>query len=205
MRNFIFAFIISLFFIEHGYAQEKAFINHTDFGLSFGRVQIWDGNYNTRVNISFSSFNGVRINPNHAVGFVVGIDTYPNLTLMPLAFAWRGFLEKGKRTSPFAGFDLGYSSAWMENRTSNDFSEQWYEGGLMASPTIGIKRNSKKGNYAFTWSLGYKRQNATYFDGIKELQIASSLNSNDLPPGFSSVREEAYIFNSLFFKWGLIF
>lgn len=205
MKYFISVFLILLTGLGQSHAQEKAFINHTDIGLTFGQVKVWEGNYDTRVNFTFQSFNGARVSPNHAVGFLIGVDTYPNLTLMPLAFGWRGFMEKGKRTSPFAGFDLGYSSAWMENRTSNEFSEQWYEGGLYLSPMVGIKRNSKNDNHAFTWSIGYKRQYASFYDGIRELQGGNSVNSNNLPPGFSSVREEAYIFNSLVVKWGLVF
>jgi hypothetical protein len=205
MKYLIPLVLILCIYVEQGHAQQKAFINHTDFGLTFGQVKVWEGNYDPRFNFTFQSFNGARINTNNAVGFLIGVDTYPNLTLMPLAFGWRGFLEKGKRTSPFSSFDLGYGSAWMEKRTVNEFSEQWYEGGFYLSPAFGIKRNSKKGSHSFTWSLGYKRQYASFYDGIKDLSFGNSRISNDLPPGFSSVRKEAYIFNSLFIKWGIIF
>jgi hypothetical protein len=195
------------FFISFGqsHAQEKSFINHTELGVSFGQVKMWEGNYDTRVNFTFQSFNGAWVNPHHAIGFLIGVDTYPNLTLMPFAFGWRGFYNKGKRTSPFAGFDLGYSSAWMEKRISNDFSDQWYEGGLLLSPMVGIKRKSKKGSHAFTWSAGFKRQYASFYDGVRDPFSSSSPDTNNLPPGYSSIREESYILNSLIVKWGVIF
>ena len=170
-----------------------------------GRVKIWDNNFDSRMNFSIQSFNGVRIDKNHAIGFLLGLDTYPSFNLMPMAFGWRGFLEKGKRNTPIAGFDIGMGSAILEKREVNEWSETWYEGGLLVSPQIGLRRNSKKGTHAFTWTLGFKRQHAYFYEGVRNVFGTANATVNRLPPGFSSIREEAYVFNSLLFKWGLLF
>lgn len=172
--------------------------------MSFGQVKTDFDGYTTRVNFSFQSLNGVMINKYHATGFLVGIDTYPNLTLMPLGLGWRGFLDKGKRNTLFAGMDLGAASAVFEKRVESEWTESWYEGGLFLNPSIGIRRQSKKGNHATVLSIGYKRQEANFYEGSKEFGF-SSFRDPSLPPGFVSGRKEEYVFNSLALKWGLIF
>jgi len=205
IRIFLFLFLALLLWFNPAFAQNKVYINHTEFGPMIGRVKVWDNNFDPRVNFSIQSFNGVRIDKNHALGFLLGLDTYPNFNLVPMAIGWRGFLEKGKRTTPFAGFDIGKGSAILEKREVNEWGETWYEGGFLASPQIGLRRNSKKGTHAFTWSLGFKRQHAFFYEGVRDFFGTGTTQANNLPPGFSSVREEAYVFNSLLLKWGLMF
>lgn len=206
MKKLLFALTFILLSGFSGMAQENNFFSQTEIGPMLGRVKVWDGNHDLRVNFSLESFNGVKVNPNHAIGLLLGLNSYPDIKLMPIAFGWRGFKENGKRTSPYAGIDIGYASAWLEKRTVNEWSEQWYEGGFLFSPSLGIKRNSKNGKRAYTWSLGYKRQSAFYYDGIKSgIGNLSNAAESRLPRGFNSVREESYIFNSLLVKWGIIF
>ena len=191
-------------FLGEAYSQERTFFNQTEIGALFGKVKTDFEGYTTRANFSFQTLNGVWINKYHATGFLVGVDTYPNLTLMPLGLGWRGFLDKGKRHTLFAGMDLGAASTMLEKRVETEWTESWYEGGIFINPNIGIRRKSKKGKHTFAWSLGYKRQEATFFEGNKEIGF-SSFRDPSLPPGFNSVRQEEYIFNSLVLKWGLIF
>lgn len=198
-------FLIFLFGFNPVFSQEKAFISHTEIGPMIGRLKVWDNNFDARVNFSFQTFNGARINKYHAVGFLVGLDTYPSFNLVPMAFGWRGFLDKEKRNTPFAGFDIGKGSAILEKREVIEWSETWYEGGFLVSPQIGIRRNSKKGNHAFTWSLGFKRQHAFFYEGVRDFFGTTNRQDGNLPPGFSSVREESYVFNSLLVKWGVMF
>jgi len=197
-------FLALFSFVVKAYSQEKTFFNQTDFGTSFGQVKTYVEEYNTRVNFSFQTLNGVNINKFHAIGFLVGVDTYPNLTLMPLGLGWRGFLDKGKRHTLFAGMDVGAASAMLEKRQRDEWNESWYDGGLFYNPSVGLRRKSKKGNHAFVWSLGYKRQEAAFYEGTKDIGL-SSFRDLSIPPGFNSVRKEEYIFNSLILKWGLVF
>lgn len=206
MKKLLFALALTLSSGISGLAQENSFFSQTEIGPMLGRVKVWDDSHDLRVNFSLESFNGVKVKPNHALGLLLGINSYPDLKLMPIAFGWRGFKENGKRTSPYAGIDIGYASAWMEKRTANEWSEQWYEGGFMFSPSLGIKRNSKNGKRAYTWSLGYKRQYAFFYDGMKSgTGNLSNIGESSLPPGFISIREESYVFNSLLIKWGIAF
>jgi hypothetical protein len=100
MRTAFFLFLILIFWQEQSFAQQKTYINHTEIGPMFGRVKISENNFDPRINFSFQTFNGARIDKYHAVGFLIGLDTYPNFNLIPMAFAWRGFWEKGKRSTP---------------------------------------------------------------------------------------------------------
>lgn len=201
----IIIFLVFLFGYSPVFSQNGAYINHTEFGSMIGRVKVWNNNFDPRINFSFQTFNGVKIDQHHAVGFLVGLDTYPNFNLVPMAFGWRGFLDKGKRNTPFGGFDIGKGSAILEKREVNDWSETWYEGGFLVSPQIGVRRNSKKRNHAFTWSLGFKRQHAFFYEGVRDFFGTPNSSGSNLPPGFSSVREESYVFNSLLVKWGVMF
>jgi hypothetical protein len=204
MKINLLLFLVLFSGLKETYSQEKSFFSQTDFGTSLGQVKTDFGEYTTRVNFTFQTFNGVRINKYHSTGFLVGVDTYPNLTLMPLGLGWRGFLDKGKRHTLFAGMDLGAASALFEKRVETEWTESWYEGGLFFNPSIGIRRQSKKGKYTAAWSIGYKRQEATFNQGTKEFGF-SSFQHASIPPGFNALRKEEYIFNSLVLKWGLIF
>src|SRR5690554_1133796 len=145
------------------YAQSGNYINHTELGPLIGKINDTD----TRVNFSIQSFNGIRIHPHHAVGFLVGIDSYPGFVLMPLGLGWRGVSDKGNRTSPYASLDVGYGSALFEKRQKENFMESWYEGGLLLSPAVGIHRKSKSQRRAFTWSIGLKHQKASFYEGFR--------------------------------------
>jgi hypothetical protein len=92
----------------------------------------------------------------------------------------------------------------LEKKVETEWTESWYEGGLFMNPSIGIRRQSKKRNHSYFLSIGYKRQEANFFEGSKEIGF-SSFRDASLPPGFISVRKEEYVFNSLVLKWGLIF
>ena len=182
-------------------AQYGNYVNHTELGPLFGKINDKD----SRVNFSIQSFNGIRIHPNHALGFLVGLDSYPGFVLMPISPGWRGIWDRGNRTSPYASLDIGYSSALLEKRQRENFLESWYEGGVLLSPAIGIQRKSKSRRHAFTWSIGFKHQKTSFYEGIRIPGLSTDTNNPKLPPGFRSVREEAYVLNSLFVKWGLVF
>ena len=193
--------VILLLMAYYGYGQSAAYVNHTELGPLLGKINDTD----RRVNFSLQSFNGIRIHPSHSLGFLVGLDSYPGFVLMPLAVGWRGVLDRGKRTSLYTALDIGYGSALLEKRQRDNFWESWYEGGLLISPAVGIQRKSKSRRHAFTWSIGFKHQKAYFYEGFRIPGPSTDTNNPDLPPGFRSVREEAYVLNSLFIKWGIAF
>jgi hypothetical protein len=183
------------------FGQTSAYVNHTEVGPLIGKVSE-DGK---RLNFSFQTFNGIQLNRYHELGFLIGLDSYPGFKLMPLAIGWRGILDKDKKISPYASMDFGYGSAWLEKRMIENQMESWYQGGTYISPAIGLRKKSKKGDMAFTWSAGFKRQNAFFYEGFRMQGFISGDEENNLPPGFSSIREESYIFNSLYLKIGIVF
>ena len=201
MNKWIPFLLLFQFLAIPGHGQFSAFVNHTEIGPLIGQVN----DTNRRLNFSFQSFNGVKFHPNHSVGFLIGLDSYPGFNLMPLALGWRSILDKGEMTSPYLSLDIGYGSAWLENRQRENQMEYWYQGGFMVSPAIGIQKRSKNGGHAFSWSIGYKKQNASFYEGHKVSGLSKETSNPLLPPGFQSVREESYVLNSLFIKWGIVF
>jgi hypothetical protein len=203
----IFAIIVLMmcFLVNASMAQQESifprFINHTEMGTLLGKVRDLD----KRVNFSIQSFNGVRVNRFHAVGFLVGLDTYPGFNLMPFALGWRGILDKDKKLAPYASLDLGYSSSWMQHKTVDANMEYWKQGGSYFSPSLGILVNPSKSAMVYSLSIGYKRQNAFYYEGFRDPQSQSRIPSEDLPTGCASILKEAYVFNSLYLKMGIIF
>jgi hypothetical protein len=186
-------------------AGAQKYFNQTDFGVLFGRVEAFEGKFDPRLNFTFTTFHGVRILPAHVVGFSVGIDTYPGLTMMPLALGWRGFREKGKKYTWFAGMDLGGGSTLLQRTERNEWSESWFDGGIMVSPSIGLRKDTKQRKHSFVWSMGYRRQEATFYEGFYDFSGNQPFFNSNIPAGFSSVRTEKYAFNSFFIKWGLMF
>lgn len=201
MKKWILLLVLLQFLVFKGHGQSSSYVNHTELGPLIGEL---DG-LETRVNFSFQTFNGVKIHPNHSLGFLVGVDSYPGFTLMPLAIGWRGVHHRGERTSPFASLDLGYGSALLAKRQRENLTESWYAGGLLISPAIGLQRKSRSGRHAFSWSIGFKRQKASFYEGQRIPGLSKTFPDPVLPPGFQSIKEESYLLNSLFIKWGIVF
>ena len=187
------------------HAQAQRYFGQTDVGMLLGRVESVEREYDGRLNFTFSTFHGVRVNPSHVVGFSVGIDTYPGMTLVPMALGWRGFREKGKKFTWFGAFDIGGGSAMLTKKEQTEWSESWFDGGIFISPSIGLRKDTKDGLYSFLWTVGYKRQNASFYEGYYDFSRTQPFFNANIPPGFNSVRTEDYTFNSFFFKWGLMF
>ncbi|RZS96437.1 hypothetical protein [Cecembia calidifontis] len=193
--------LLAFIFLGKANAQERVVIHHLEVGPMLGRVQNWDNSLNNRTNLSIQNYLGVKVDKHHAVGISVGLDTYPGIYLVPIAFGWRGFLDHDKKVVPYLGLDIGHAAAFLNGREKNEFSESWYEGGLLLSPLAGIRLRTKSGKRDYSLSLAYRRQQAYFFEGRK----SEGISIPGLPPGFSSLREEAYIFNSLIAKLGIFF
>lgn len=210
MNGKIVCLILLLFFsFVKALAQEKAYFQQTELGFLWGKgVKNWEGDYENRMNFSFSTFHGAKITPHHVLGFSFGYDAYEEIDLIPIALGWRGFLGKEDKARLFAGLDLGGGAAFLEKKETTQWSTSWYEGGMMIHPSVGIRIPARKGNWALSTSLGYKRQQASYFQGFMDRSGLSSsalpVNSN-LPRGFSSLNETNYLFHSLVFRMGVMF
>lgn len=181
------------------YAQRGAFFHQTEAGPSFGQVKNWNDELDTRINFSFQTLNGVHINSKHALGVLLGVDTYPNFVLAPVAFGWRGTWDMKGRNKFLYGIDMGYASAFLEKRIQDNFTERWFEGGLLVSPNIGWRLKSKSENFDYSFSLAFRRQHAYFFEGTR----GEGAPLPGLPPGFSAIREESYIFNNLILRFGI--
>jgi len=187
--------------IAHAAGQSGEYVNHTEFGVLLGKTTGLD----QRINFSVQSFNGIKINSYNEVGILVGHDSYPLVNLVPLAVGWRGMQTVGKRVTPYASFDIGYASAVFNKRNVEGTFESWHQGGLYLSPAFGIRHQSKDPNLAFSWSIGFKRQQVSFFEGQRSSPLSPTPPNGPLPPGFNNIREDNYILNSLHLKWGIIF
>ncbi len=199
------SFLFSLLFLSNYFSlfgQEKLYFNQTDFGISIGNtVSYWGEESTLRKKFTFSTFHGAKFHPSHAVGFSVGVDDYDQMTLVPVAIGWRGF----SKSSWFAGLDVGYGSTIFQKTHRNEWMESWNEGGVMISPTIGLRKESKNGKNHFSWTLGFKRQEASFFEGTIDRFPTQTPEDAGLPRGFSALSENSYVFNSLFLRWGMMF
>ncbi|MBN3518514.1 hypothetical protein JYB62_00750 [Algoriphagus lutimaris] len=196
----------ALFFYLNSIAQDKAYFNQTELGFLYGKgSEQWDGSKENRIDVSFITFHGVRITKNHVIGFSTGLDQYNQLSIIPLALGWRGFLGKTGKPNVFAGLDIGGGSALLEKKEENEWSKSWYEGGYLVSPSFGASFPAKKGKSALTLSFAYKRQQISQFVGTFLPPGSPSIPTDLLPPGFSTFTENDFLFRSFVFRAGLLF
>lgn len=187
-------------------AQTKAYFNQTELGFLYGKgMEQWDGGKENRIDVSFITYHGVRITKNHVIGFSAGLDQYDHLSIIPLALGWRGFLGQEGKQKIFAGLDLGGGSTLLEKKEENEWSKSWYEGGYLVSPSLGASFPAKKGKSALTISFAYKRQQISHFNGALLAPGSTNIPSDQLPPGFSSLTENSFLFRSFVFRAGLMF
>lgn len=139
------------------YPFTRGYLNISEVGISVGNPPQNGFNQNAQREVDFTlqTFNGYQFNPAFAVGLTTSIDTYSEITLLPVALGIRGDILKTK-TRPFYGLDAGYALDWLSN--SNLFEN--HDGGFMWSPSLGFKFSSKKSS-SFVLSFGYKSQRAT--------------------------------------------
>lgn len=207
MKVILLILVIFLLFISTGYGQEKVYYNQTEVGALFGKGQeLWNGEHDSRLDLSLITFHGAKITKHHAVGFSLGFDQYESISIIPFALGWRGFLGKENRPQLIGGFDFGGGSAILEKKENTEWYESWYEGGLMYSPSIGVKLPAKKGKTSLTLTLAYKSQKAGYFQGFFDQGLTPRpLSNSNLPPGYNSITETSYHFHSLVARIGLAF
>jgi hypothetical protein len=201
-----FVFIVFILLSFKGMAQDKKYFGQAEIGFLAGRSQEqWDGSHEKRIDVSFMTFHGLQVTKNHVLGISTGLDQYDEISIIPIALGWRGFLGKDNKPKIFGGLDLGGGSTLLEKSVSDDWSKSWYEGGLMVSPSLGFSFPARKGKTALSFSFAYKRQAFSQFWGFL-LQSGSQTIVNDLlPPGYSSLTENSYLYRSFVFRAGLMF
>ena len=201
--------IVLLFFssVPSVFGQSKVYYNQTELGVLAGKKpDTWDGQTQHRVGFSFLTFHGAKVSRHHALGFSVGLDQYEELTIVPIALGWRGFLGKENRPQLIGGLDLGGGYAFLEKKEETEWYKSWYQGGILISPSLGAKFPGKKGKTALTLSVAYKRQELAYFQGYFENGTTPRPFSSDrLPEGYNSINDTSYLFHSLVARMGFIF
>ncbi|MEB2785064.1 hypothetical protein [Algoriphagus persicinus] len=200
-------FLIGILLISvKSLAQEELYFGQTEIGVLIGRSEEqWDGNHERRTDVSIMSFHGARITKNHVVGFSVGFDQYEDISIIPIALGWRGFLGKDGKPKIFGGLDIGGGTAILERKVSDEWSKSWYKGGLLVSPSVGISFPALKSKTALSFSLAYKRQEITHFRGSLSGPGTQTIASGLLPPGFSSMTENDFLFRSLVLRLGIMY
>ncbi|MFC4873056.1 hypothetical protein [Negadavirga shengliensis] len=182
------------------WGQASPFVHHTEIGLLMGRE-----NGNNRANFSFQTFNGVHFNSHHEMGFVIGLDHYNPLTLVPFGMGWRGILTPQNSFSFYTAIDIGYNSTMLEKKAVHDWNvHEWYEGGLMYHPAVGF-RVKNKNSTQWTFSIGYKRQIANYYMGSPINDPWGDSPDPGNPNDWSYLQRDKIIFNNVVYKIGLLF
>ncbi|MEY3649195.1 MAG: hypothetical protein RLZ13_2080 [Bacteroidota bacterium] len=204
-------FLLSWSSMQLAAAQEKGTVTQLELGLLGGKTKdLWEEKTSNRTTLSFTAFHGKEVFRNQNLGFFVGLDDYPSITLLPVGIGWRGFLGKKSKPQFFGSLDLGYGSTVLEKVERTDWSSTWYESGLVFRPAAGIKLPAKKGNWALTASLGYKRQPTYFFEGNHSQtetkpKIPLFRTRDALPKGFSSLNSTSTLYHSLSFQLGILF
>ena len=139
------------------YPYRSGYLNITEIGFSIGYPAAVPqfSNTNRVVGFSAQTFNGYQFYPALAVGLVTSIDTYEQITLLPVGIGVRGDISQ-TRVRPFYGLDAGFALDWLNN--PNLTAD--HDGGFFWSPSFGIKFNSRHA-HAFIINLGYRSQKAT--------------------------------------------
>lgn len=211
MKALLLTFSLFFMIVSCGYGQEKIYFNQTELGASFGKgVDDWNGESETRIDFSMITFHGVRFGKHHVGGVSVGFDQYETISVMPVSFGWRGLFGKESKAKLVTGFDLGGGMMFFEETEKNEWSANWYEGGLMLSPSVGGYFPAKRGKTALTVTLAYKRQQLSNFMGTYDRSATprprpDPFAAATLPDGFSAVTETNYLFQSLVVRMGLSF
>jgi hypothetical protein len=198
---------ILVLLITKSYSQQKVYFNQTEFGILFGNsVETLNGERDKRRDFSMVTFHGVKISRHHVVGMSAGFDQYEALSVIPIAIGWRGFLGRENKPQLIGGFDFGGGSALFEKKEVTEWYESWYKGGVMISPSIGVKLPAKKGKTSLTMSIAYKRQELGFFMGFfDQVNNSQPLIRSRLLPGYSSMTETSYLFHSLVARMGFSF
>ena len=193
--------------IAQSFGQESVYYNQTELGILVGNgVDDWTGESKNRIDFSAISFHGAKISKHHVVGFSVGFDQYESISVIPFAIGWRGFLGNENNPQLVGGFDFGGGSPLFEDKEKTEWYESWYKGGVMVSPSIGVKFPAKNGKTALTMTIAYKRQELGYFMGFFEQnENPVPIPNSNLLPGYSSMNETSYLFHSLVGRIGLMF
>ncbi|MDR7131410.1 hypothetical protein J2X69_003774 [Algoriphagus sp. 4150] len=207
MSNATKLLLIGLLLVSiEGFAQKKMYFGQTEIGFLYGkRAGQWDGNHEKRFDVSFMTFHGAQVAKNNVIGFSVGLDQYDDVSIIPIALGWRGFLGKDGKPKIFGGFDLGGGTALLEKKVSDEGSKSWYEGGFLVSPSVGLNFPAKNGKTALSFSFAYKRQEVSQFYGVLSASGTQSVTNDRLPPGYSSLTENHFLYRSFVFRLGLMY
>ena len=206
IKNISILFFLFFLINPNSFAQEKLYFGQTEIGILAGRSEFkWDGKYQKRTDFTLLSYHGAQIFRNHVVGFTTGLDQYDQVSIIPFAFGYRGFIGKEGKPKIYGGLDFGMGSTILEKKIKDEWSQSWYGGGLLFSPSIGGSFPAKNGNTKLSLSIAYKRQDISFFQGALANGQQQNNPSDGLPPGFSSLQETKNLYRSLVLRIGLIY
>ena len=165
-------------------AQNLPYVNQTDVGLLIGD--------NVLGSFSAQSFNGVVIDKwKIYLGFIIGIDIYQPLTVIPLAPSIKFLPFNSKKTNPYLSLTAGYAFSGL-NKFEDNRSKK---GGILFNPSIGLRFKTKR-KAAFNLNMGYKIQNSS---------ITTFSNSFTVNPRLRNKTVDKYTFSRLSLTLGISF
>lgn len=199
-KKLFFGLLLTLPWIGVAQTARSPYVHHLEIGASKGRDEV-----GTRFNPSLKSLHGVRILPHHVMGFVIGLDPYPLATTIPFGVGWRGTLHPEKKFSWTSGMDIGYGSTVLEKKEISEWNQHtWFEGGLMAHPTVGFRIKNKEKS-AWTFQFGYKHQQISYYQGTPSADPWIGVPNPSNPDHWNYIRRDKIMYRNLTFAVGLLF
>jgi hypothetical protein len=157
MRTTLYLLLI-LVGVNATYGQTKKYLTQLEGGILTYGVATKELGY------SFRGISSYHVTPSTYVGIGSGYEQYmfnevddKTFKLIPIFIQAKYILKPEKRTSLFGAFDLGYGVNLNKKEVSN-LTKTSYEGGVLASPQLGIHWKSKRNKEYFSLAIGYKYQ-----------------------------------------------
>lgn len=210
-KKILFLITLTLCSINYSLAQTNPWMTQLELGMLGGKTKdLWEEKTRIRSTLTFTAFHGKEVFRNQNLGVFVGLDDYPGVTLLPVGIGWRGFIGEKSKPQFYGILDLGYGSTVLEQLERTDWSSTWHVAGLVFRPAIGIKLPAKKGKWALTGSVGYKRQPSFFYEGTHSQpdtrpKIPLFRKQKALPEGFSSLNSTSILYHSLSCQLGILF
>lgn len=173
-----FFIILSFLFSTVVNAQEKKW-NHI---LEGGIITYGPGTKD--LGFSFRTIHGYKVYPNLKVGAGSGfekfiLDNDDDHKLVPIFLQAKYDLASSKKSNFFGAFDIGYAVNLGKEKKST-FEKSDYDGGILLSPQLGLKRNFKNAKQGMYLLLGYKIQHVEKQSAYKyRHQLFNSSTNND--------------------------
>lgn len=155
---------------------------------------------------TFRVVHSLNMKPKFSTGLGLGYERFilnetqgNSFKGLPLFAQVKYVLNPNKKRSLFGSFDLGYSISLNKTEEGTNFSvkyEKSFNGGLLASPQVGLMQYTKNKKSHFVVSLGYHYQafNEKMYAGWmnNNFFLNSAIKNDIIPDGYDNYTKSKY-------------